>query len=122
MIKRQLLSFLLRIIISSFGMYLCITWFATTTTPLSTGLFVLAGAIFSLINSTLKPLAKLMALPLAIITTGISTLLINLGMIALTIYFLPGVTMGFWGILASSLILSLINSLVNLLIPAYNKQ
>lgn len=85
-------------------------------------LFIVAGVIFSIVNSIVKPLIKLFALPLAIITLGISTLLINMGMMALTIYLLPAVEMDWWGVLVSSLIMSLINSLVNLLLLPYNKK
>ncbi len=120
MIKRQILILLLRIIVSSFGMWLCITWFAKVSSPTDMALFVAAGTIFSLINAVIKPLLKLMALPLAILTLGVSTIIINVAMIQLTLRLLPGIEMDFWGALASSFILSLINSLVNLLVPAYN--
>lgn len=120
MIKRQILILLLRIIVSSFGMWLCITWLAKVSSPTDTALFVAAGTIFSLINAVIKPLLKLMALPLAILTLGVSTIIINVAMIQLTLRLLPGIEMDFWGALASSFILSLINSLVNLLVPAYN--
>lgn len=122
MIKRQILVFLLRTAVSIFGMWLCITLFGHVESRADAALFVLAGVIFSLINSIVKPLAKTLALPLAIFTMGISTILINIAMLALTIYLLPGVSMDFWGVFWSSLILSLINSLANLLMPAYNKQ
>ena len=122
MIKRQILVFLLRTVVSIFGMWLCITLFGHVESRADATLFVFAGVIFSLINSVVKPLAKTLALPLAIFTMGISTILINIAMLALTIYLLPGVSMDFWGVFWSSLILSLINSLANLLMPAYNKQ
>lgn len=120
MIRHQFLTLLIRIAVSSVGMWLCITWFARVSSPVDGALFIIAGAIFSLINSIIKPLLKLMALPLAILTMGISTIIINVAMIKLTLSLLPGIEMDFWGALASSFILSLINSLVNLLVPAYN--
>lgn len=122
MIKHQILVFLLRTVVSIFGMWLCITLFGQTDSHQDATLFILAGVIFSLINSIVKPLAKTLALPLAIITMGISTVLINIAMLALTIYLIPGVSMDFWGIFWSSLILSVINSLANLLMPSYNKK
>ncbi len=121
MIKQQLLIFALRCLASSFGMWLCITWFGKVSVPTDLALFLIAGVIFSFINSIIKPLAKTMILPLAIITMGISTLLINIGMVWLTLKLLPGIDMRLWGIIATSLILSLINSLVNFVAPAYNE-
>ncbi len=122
MIKGQILVFLLRWLVSSVGMWLCISWFGQVSAPTNAVLFIMAGLIFSLINSIVKPLAKLFTLPLAIFTMGISTLLINVGMVALTLQFLPGIEMDIWGFIASSIVLSLINGLANLLMPAYNKK
>jgi len=122
MIKKQLLTFLVRWVVSSFGMYLCITWLGTINPESeqvfsnSWLLFATAGLIFSLINSIVKPLVKLFALPLAILTMGISTIIINTAMVILTIYFLPGVEMGFWGALVSSAVMSVINAILNLII------
>lgn len=121
MIKRQILVFLLRTVALGAGLWLCITLFGTVSDPTDTIIFVSAGVIFSLINSIVKPLAKLLILPLAIITMGVSTLLINIAMLALTLYLVPGIELDLWGIIISSIILSIINSLVNLLMPAYNK-
>ncbi len=142
MIRKQISIFLLRTVASVFGMWICISWFANVSTSgdafirvnigdfdlinipnsMEGMLFIVAGVIFSIVNSVVKPLIKLFALPLAIVTLGISTLLINIGMMALTIYLLPGVEMDWWGILISSFIMSLINSLVNLLLLPYNKK
>lgn len=122
MIKKQLFAFILRWAASSFGMYLCITWFGTVnpesqetfTEPWM--LYVVAGLIFSLVNAIVKPLAKVLALPLAILTMGISTIVINTVMVILTIYLLPGVEMEIWGALISSAVLSIINGVINFLI------
>lgn len=120
MIKRQILVFILRWAASSLGMYLCITWFGTVNSTETFSapwvLYAVAGLIFSLVNSIVKPLVKMLALPLAIVTMGISTLVINTAMVILTIYLLPGVEMGFWGAFCSSLILSFINAIMTFLI------
>lgn len=121
MIKKQLLVFLTRIILSGFGMWLCISLFGEVDHPASALLFVAAGVIFASINATLKPLMKILALPFAIITMGISTVLLNAAMVALTIKILPGVTMPFWGEVVSSFLLSVINGLVNSVVLEYNK-
>lgn len=120
MIKHQIFIFVLRWAASSVGMWLCITWFGTVNSTEAFSapwvLYVVAGLIFSVVNSIVKPLVKMLALPLAILTMGISTLIINTAMVILTIYLLPGVEMEFWGAFCSSLILSAINALLTLLI------
>lgn len=144
MIRRQLLVFILRTLASSFGVWLCVTWFGTVAAVVrdpcpagaqcfSAGMpnpllgsdawlyYLVAGLVFSICNSIVKPLVKVMVLPLAILTMGLSTIFINIGMIFLTLHALPGVEMSFWGALAASFVLSVINSLVNLVMPSYNK-
>lgn len=122
MIKKQIFTFLLRWAASSFGMYLCITWLGTISPDSAETfsepwmLFALAGLIFSLVNSIVKPIVKLLALPLAIVTMGISTIIINTAMVVLTIYLLPGVEMEFWGAFISSAVMSVINAVLNLII------
>ncbi len=103
-------------------MFLCISWLGTIN-PESKEvfsetwiLFLVAGLIFSLVNSIVKPLIKIFALPLAILTMGISTIIINTAMVILTIHLLPGVEMGFWGALISSAVMSVINAVLNLII------
>lgn len=120
MIKKQILVFILRWAASSLGMYLCITWFGRVASTEAFSepwiLYVVAGLIFSIVNSIVKPLVKMLALPLAILTMGISTIIINTAMVILTIYLLPGVEMEFWGAFCSSVILSLINAIMTFLI------
>ena len=122
MIKKQILTFFLRWIASSFGMYLCISWLGTISSESYEAfsqpwlLFAVAGLIFSLVNSIVKPLVKILALPLAILTMGISTIIINTAMVILTIHLLPGVEMSFWGAFLSSAIMSVVNAALNLII------
>lgn len=120
MIKQQFFVFLLRWLASSFGMFLCISWFGAVNSPEAFAapwiLYAVAGLIFSLVNSFVKPLIKTMALPLAILTMGISTVIINTLMVVVTIWLLPGVEMDLLGAALSSIILSIINALLNLLV------
>ncbi|MBQ3410080.1 phage holin family protein [Candidatus Saccharibacteria bacterium] len=124
MIKQQILVFLLRWLVSSATMWLCISLFGQITDDNSNGfwLYVAAGLVFSLVNSIVKPLATMFSLPLIILSMGIFTFILNIAMVALTIWILPHVTMNFWGAVLSTILISLINGLVNFLVPAYNKK
>ncbi len=122
MIKKQVLLFLLRWGVSSLAMWVCISLFATSRSEHNIWYYIIAGLVFSLVNSIVKPLATMMALPLIIVTMGIFTLILNIGMVALTFWILPDVQVGFWGVVLSVAIISIINSLVNFLIPSYNKK
>ncbi len=123
MIKKQIALFLLRWLVSSTAMWVCFQWFATiepgTETP---WLYIAAGLIFSLANTVVKPILTIFALPFIILTMGIFLLILNAAMVGLTVWLLQGVFMTPWQAILSSIVISLINFLVNLLVPAYNKK
>ena len=121
MIKRQILAFLLRWLTSCVAMYVCINCFGTfadgsEAVRTSWGFYVIAGLVFSLVNTIVKPIATIFALPLLLVTLGLFTLILNAAMVALTIWIMPDVTMTFWGAIESCLLISLINFLVNLVV------
>ena len=122
MIKRQLLAFFARWILSSVGMWISITLFATVKGDSTWWMFALAGFIFSLLNAIVRPIATTVALPLILFTMGLFTVLINTAMVALTLKFLPNVSMDFWGAVLSSLVLSIANGVVNFWSSPYNRK
>lgn len=123
MVKQQILVFLLRWLVSSTAMWVCIKWFGTVAPAGDTPwLYISAGLIFSLVNAIVRPIATIFALPLIFITMGIFVLILNAAMVGLTIWLLPDVNMTFGGTVLSCLMISLINYLVNLMVPAYNKK
>lgn len=121
MIKTQILVFLLRWLISGSFMWLAITFFATVSVETNFWFYATAGLVFSLVNSIVKPLATALALPLIILSMGVFTLILNVAMVALTIWLLPGVEMSIWGLIFTTIVMSVANGLVNFLLPSYNK-
>lgn len=51
---------------------------------------IIAGAVFGLVNWAIKPIVTLLALPVIIITLGIALFFINLLMLYVTSWVLPG--------------------------------
>ena len=123
MIKKQISLFLLRWLVSSTAMWICITWFGEVVEGTETvWIYLAAGLIFSLVNTIVKPILTILSLPFIILSMGIFVLILNAAMVGLTIWLLPGVNMGFGSAVLSSIAISVINLLVNLLVPAYNKK
>lgn len=120
MIKKQILVFILRWIVSSVGMWVVINWFGTVDPNVTGGfwLYVVAGLVLSLVNSIVRPLVTLLSLPMIILSVGIFTILINVGMMILTFWILPGVQIDFLGAVLGTLTMSVINGLVNMLVPS----
>jgi putative membrane protein len=107
---------------STLAMWVCITLFADMEVEPSFWLFVIAGLVFSLVNSIVKPFATLLALPFIILTMGLFVLILNAAMVGLTIWVLPDIKISFGGAVLAAITISIINYLVNLLIPSYNKK
>lgn len=120
MIRNQILVFMLRWFVSSAGMWLVINWYGAVDNSVTGGfwLYVAAGLIFSLVNSIVRPLVTILSLPMIIFSMGIFTILINIAMMALTLWLLPGVTVDLWGVILGTVTMSIINALVNLLVPS----
>lgn len=117
---KETLIFLIRLAINCFGMWLVIGWFAYSGDN-SIGIAIIAGIIFTVINTVIKPFVKLLSLPFIIVTLGLFTLVVNAAMIALTLLFVPDVTISFWPAVGAGLLMSAINYLANLIIMPYNK-
>ena len=122
MVKRQVISFILRWFVSSVAMFICINFFATfkegsEVMRTSFWLYLSAGLIFSVVNTVIKPLLTIFSLPLIFLTLGLFTVLVNAAVVGLTIWIMPDVQMTFWGAIWSCLLISIINYLVNLAMP-----
>ncbi|MBI5494534.1 MAG: phage holin family protein [Deltaproteobacteria bacterium] len=51
---------------------------------------VIAALVFGLLNATVKPVLKLVALPVTLLTLGLFGLVINAGLMALCAFLVPG--------------------------------
>ena len=75
---------------------------------------VVAGAVFGLVNWLLKPIATLLALPLIILTLGIALFFVNLLMLALTAWLVPGFDIdGFWPAVGGTIVVWIVNVLLH---------
>lgn len=81
--------------------------------------WLLFGAVIGLINATIKPVAKLLTIPIRIITLGLFTLVINVGLMTLAIWIARDADVGLnadsiWVALLGGLVLTVVGSLLNL--------
>lgn len=71
---------------------------------------LLTAIVLGLINAVIKPVLKLLTLPLTIMTLGLFSLVLNALLIMLTARLVPGFQVqGFLWALAFSLVLALVN-------------
>ena len=74
------------------------------------GALLAAAAVFGVLNTLLKPLLRLITLPLAILTFGIAWFFVSLLMLLLTKTIVSGFHIhGFWTLVEATLIVWLVN-------------
>lgn len=123
------MSFLIRLVITAVAVWLAAEWVTGihvdssgrgTWWDIAVLLFI--ALIFTVVNAFVKPLVKLLSLPLVILTLGLFMLVINALMLMLTAWISShtdyAITVdGFWAALWGALIISLANFVLSALLP-----
>lgn len=115
--KRNFLVFLVRWVLNSFGLWIAVRLFGSgyENVNVTAGFsgFLLAGLIFSIINSILKPIAVIFALPAILLTLGLFMLVVNGLMVYISLKLAPGLSMSFVNSILTGMLLSLVNYIVS---------
>lgn len=81
----------------------------------SAGSLLLAAAVFGILNTILKPLLRLVTLPLAILTFGVAWFFVSLLMLVITKDIVSGFSIhGFWTLVEATLIVWVANLVLDL--------
>ena len=114
--KRQFLTFVIRWILNSFGLWVAVRIFGTGFDDYTAGsisVFLIAGLIFSIVNAILKPIVIILSLPAILITLGLFTVVVNGFMVYISLQLAPGIHMTFINSILTGLVLSLVNYIVS---------
>jgi putative membrane protein len=129
MCQHAQMTFLVRLVVNAFAIWLAAAWvsgidISSSGNGTAWDIVVLLGIalVFTVVNIFVKPLVKLLSLPLLVLTLGLFTLVINALMLMLTAWLSSqtdyGMTVdGFWTALWGGLIISVVNFLVNIVVP-----
>ena len=89
---------------------LVVTALLTGVTSSGAGALLLAAAVFGVLNTVLKPLLRLITLPLAVLTLGIAWFFVSMLMLVITKWIVSGFYInGFWTLVAATLIVWVVN-------------
>lgn len=78
---------------------------------------LLAGLLLGLFNLLVKPIVKIVSLPINVLTLGLFNIIINAGMLWIVDYFIKGLKVsGFWGYIWGSLVISVISIVLSKII------
>jgi len=81
------------------------------------GGILIVALIFGVINALVKPIVKLLSLPVLILTLGLFTLVINALLLWLTASLSSNLTVsGFWPAFWGAIIISLVSSLLSMFV------
>ena len=115
--RRQFGIFLIRWLLNSFGLWIAVrllgTGYSEAQVDSGVAIFLLAGLIFSIINSVLKPIIVILSLPAILITLGLFIIIVNGLMVYVSLKLTPGLQMTFINSILTGMILSLINYIVS---------
>lgn len=115
--KKQFSLFILRWILNSIGLWVAVRIFGTGYSDVeltaSTGVFLIAGLIFSIINTVLRPIVIILSLPAILLTLGLFTIIVNGLMVYLSLMLVPDLQMTFWNSVLTGIVLSLVNYIVS---------
>jgi putative membrane protein len=79
---------------------------------------LLIALVFGIINAVLKPILKLLSLPVLLITLGLFAIIINTALLAITAGLMENLTIdGFLPALLGSLVISVVSAVLNAIIP-----
>jgi putative membrane protein len=99
-----------------------LAWLLADVTFDSTRSLLVAAAIFGVLNTILKPIAKLITLPLAILTLGIAWFFVAMLMLAITDWLVGGFDIeGFWTYVWATIIVWALNLLLDYLLRPWRE-
>jgi putative membrane protein len=86
------------------------------------GTLIIVALIFGLVNFLVKPIVKLLSLPLLILTLGLFTLVVNAVMLLLTSWLADKLDLsfhveGFWTAVLGGLIISIVSWALHVVLP-----
>ncbi|MFZ1301365.1 MAG: phage holin family protein [Candidatus Microsaccharimonas sp.] len=115
--KAQFFVFLLRWALNALGFWVALRLLGTgyDDADVTAGFwgFLLAGLIFSIVNSLFKPLLVIISLPAILLTLGLFTIVVNGIIVYVSLALAPGVAMSFGNSIITGIILSLVNYIVS---------
>jgi putative membrane protein len=94
----------------------------TNVTVSSAGDLILAAALFGILNTFLKPIARLVTLPLAIVTLGIAWFFVSMLMLYLTQAIVSGFSIhGFWTLVWATIIVWVVDLVLDIVMASWTK-
>ena len=117
------MKLILRILINAGALWLTAAVYPDITFSGNWLDLLVVAIVFGLVNALIRPLVKLLTLPITLVTLGLFTLVINALMLWVTAWISPNFTVeggllaGFFNALIGSIIISIISMILSWFLP-----
>ena len=115
--NNKFVIFVVRWLFNSLGLWVAVRLFGTgyDSSQVSASIigFLLAGLIFSIINTVLRPFIVILSLPAILVTLGLFMIIVNGFLVWISLQLAPGISMTFFNSILTGIILSLVNYIVS---------
>lgn len=111
--KDNLIIFICRWFLNTFALWFLIQIFGRVGFSADTGTYFLAGLIFSIVNSVLRPILTILSIPAIMLSYGLFTLVVNGVILWVSMMITPNVRMTLWNSIVAGAVLSLINYVIS---------
>jgi len=110
----MLIKIFSRIIINSIAIYTAVQLVEGIDLTVNFYNLVLAGLLLGIINTFIKPVITLLSLPFVLLTFGLFTIIINVGLLFMMTHLIPSFEIAsFWSGFLGVIIISLVNYILS---------
>lgn len=121
--KQQFLVFLIRWVMNSLALWIAVRLLSGSdfvSGPSGLGVFMIAGLILSLVNTFIKPIVVVLALPAILLTMGLFMLVVNGLMVYIALSLSPQIQVTFIGAVIAGMVVSLTNYILSAILELRN--
>jgi putative membrane protein len=114
-------NFIIKVLINAAALWVAARFVPGIELTADVWQILLIALVFGLINAVLKPILKLLSLPVIILTLGLFAIIVNVILLAITAGLMDGLTIdGFLPALLGSIVISIVSAILNAIIPDPN--
>ena len=115
------MNFIIKVLVNAAALWVAARFVPGIDLTADVWQILLIALVFGLINTFLKPILKVLSLPVIILTLGLFAIIVNVILLAITAGLMDGLTIdGFLPALLGSIVISIVSAILNAIIPDPN--
>ncbi|MEK7600672.1 MAG: phage holin family protein [Patescibacteria group bacterium] len=106
----MIIRFAARVVANALGLYVAALFIPGFSISASTSVYLLAGAVLTVLHGTIKPIMTFISFPLIIVTFGLFSIMINALMLGIVDWKFAAIeSVSTWSLIGATLVVSLVN-------------